>query len=386
MSDPNTNAPGPHSSEPANSPAQNSPAPQSPAQSSPVPEATHPTEQPEVFSWQKGASAPAAQAPQQRAAAKPKREKAPRPDGSAPPLSTFLKVSIILLAGLTIASISLLFIGDFEGKFERVFSTFALFAVFVLFTAFDTRRGQKSEWYAPVALIANAYILGLLLIVIWMTSYDPFTLMWEIFWKSVFVIVVTRLVILCCQLLLQAGNRLPAVVTRFAFVTSVLAVLSGILFTAPVGIEAFDLHVPDLYWKIATALLILTALGLSITLLLRWSYGADAREAARAAAPAAPATPAAPYVAQQPQQQVQAPSQWPGGVSQPAQVQQPQSAPAPAAPAPQSPAQAPAQAHTQAQPQPLLPWPTFPDGRPLPARPDGQPDFSALGSAQPGQH
>src|SRR5690606_22157126 len=75
-------------------------------------------------------------------------------------LSTFLKVSIILLAGLTVASISLLFIGDFEGKFERVFSTFVLFAVFVLLTALDTRREQKSEWYAPVALIANSYILA----------------------------------------------------------------------------------------------------------------------------------------------------------------------------------------------------------------------------------
>lgn len=267
--------------------------------------------------------------------------------GDGPRLSTFLKVSIALLAGLTIASISLLFIGDFEGKFERVFSTFALFAVFVLFTALDTRRGQKSEWYAPVALIANAYILGLLLIVIWMTPYSSFGLMFEIFWKSVFVIVVTRLVIVCCQLLLRAGNKLPEVVTRFAFVTCVLAVLAGILFTAPVGVEAFDLVIPDMYWKIATALLILTALGLSITLLLRWSYGAQDREAARAARNAQlPQGYPAPGVAQQPAQQ---------SATQPAPQPAPQGAP-------------------------LLPWPTFADGRPLPARPDGQPDFSVPGA------
>lgn len=259
--------------------------------------------------------------------------------GDGPRLSTFLKVSIALLAGLTIASISLLFIGDFEGKFERVFSTFALFAVFVLFTALDTRRGQKSEWYAPVALIANAYILGLLLIVIWMTPYASFGLMFEIFWKSLFVILVTRLVIICCQLLLKTGDRLPVAVTRFAFITSILAVLAGILFTAPVGIEAFDLTVPDMYWKIATALLILTALGLSITLLLRWSYSAQDRDAARAARvhqprQAYPARQAAPYVAQTPQG------------------------------------------------MPLLPWPTFADGRPLPARADGQPDFTVPGAPQ----
>lgn len=254
-------------------------------------------------------------------------------------LSTFLKVSIILLAGLTIASISLLFIGDFEGRFERIFSTFMLFAVFVLLTAFDTRRGQKSEWYAPVALIANAYILGLLLIVIWITPYDPFALLWEIAWKSLFVILTTRLVILACQLLLRSGEGQPVTVTRFAFVTSVCAVLVGIMYTAPVGIDSFGLHVPDLYWKIATALLILTGLGLSITLLLRWFYTADEREARR-------------QFAQAPVQPLQ-PLQAPASAGQPAQG--------------------------------LLPWPTFPDGRPLPVGPDGQPDFSALGTPHPPQ-
>ncbi|MHA3723296.1 hypothetical protein ACXR2T_05395 [Leucobacter sp. HY1910] len=284
-----------------------------------------------------------------------------------PRLSTFLKVSIALLAGLTIASISLLFIGDFEGKFERVFSTFALFAVFVLFTALDTRRGQKSEWYAPVALIANAYILGLLLIVIWMTPYASFGLMFEIFWKSVFVILVTRLVIVCCQLLLKTGDRLPAVVTRFAFITSVLAVLAGILFTAPVGIEAFDLVIPDIYWKIATALLILTALGLSITLLLRWSYGAQDRDAARAAR------------AQQAQQPY--PTQQPYVTPQPYRAQQgygQQGYPQQGYPASQSASQPASQSGA-----PLLPWPTFADGRPLPARADGQPDFTVPGAPRP---
>jgi len=280
-------------------------------------------------------------------------------------LSTFLKVSIILLAGLTVASISLLFIGDFEGKFERVFSTFVLFAVFVLLTALDTRREQKSEWYAPVALIANSYILALLLIVIWMTRFSAFGLMFEIFWKSLFVIVSTRLVIICCQVLLRSGHEQPIAVTRFAFVTSVLAVLCGILFTAPVGVEAFDLVIPDLYWRIATALLILTALSLSITLLLRWFYGADRRDAARAAR-------AAHRNAQLTQQQAQHYGQQHGQTAQ--------AFPAPNsvhASAGQVAPHAPAAPQVSAE-QPLLPWPTFADGTPLPAGPDGQPDFSAV--------
>lgn len=265
--------------------------------------------------------------------------------GPAPrKLSRFLLVSIILLAALTVASIALLFVGDFEGRFERVFSTFTLFAIFVVFTAFDTRRDQSTDWYAPVALLANAYILGLGLIVIWVTAYHPFDLMWEIMWKSLLVILVTRASILACQLLLKAANVQPESVGRFAFVTSVLAVLSGVLYTAPAGIDAFGLHVPDLYWRIATALLILTGLALSITLLLRWYYTADERaeraERRRAAIPA-------PYAA---------------GAPEP-------DAPTAAAPAPAPPAPPASQG--------LLPWPTFPDGRPYPAGADGQPDFLA---------
>ncbi|WP_336660552.1 hypothetical protein [Leucobacter sp. USHLN153] len=317
------------------------------------------------------AGAPADGAPHGAAAQAPAAQAHPgSPVSPQRKLSTFLKVSIILLAALTIASISLLFIGDFEGKFERVFSTFVLFAVFVTFTALDTRREQKSEWYAPVALIANAYILGLLLIVIWMTPYDPFSLLWEIFWKSIFVILVTRLVIFCAQMLLRVGVKHSETVTRFAFVTSVLAVLSGILFTAPVGIEAFDLYIPDMYWKIATAILILTALGLSITLLLRWALGTDARESARAdrASRFTSRPSGAPYRADA--------SRHP----QPHLQQHPQSGAAPqplAAPNPHAPSMPPQHS------APLLPWPTFADGRPLPAGPDGQPDFSVPGAPRP---
>lgn len=272
-----------------------------------------------------------------------------QPVGPAPKkLPTFLKISIILLAALSIASISLLFLGDFEGKFERIFSTFAAFAIFVGLTGFDTRRGQRNEWYAPVALIANSYILALLLIVIWMTPAG-WALGGEILWKSIVVIAVTRAVVGCAQLLLGMGEGRPRPLSVFALITSLLATVSGILFTAPVAIEVFDIEVPELYWKFAVAALLLTALGLAITLLLRWAYTGADREAARREREAR-RTAEAQFNEQQ------------------ALVAYPQQ-PSAAQPYPQV---APA--------QPLLPWPTHPDGRPLPARPDGQPDFSALGS------
>ncbi|MBL3698963.1 hypothetical protein [Leucobacter luti] len=297
----------------------------------------------------------------------------PSGGGSQRQLSTFLKISIILLAALTVASISLLFIGDFQGKFERVFATFFVFAVFVGLTALDTRRELKSEWYAPVALIANSYILALLLIVTWMTPYDPFGLGWALLWKGIVVVGVTRLVLLCCQGLLSMSEGKPESIGRFAFITSMLAVLSGILFTAPIAIETFNVHIPELYWKIAVATLILTALGLAITLLLRWFYGAPERDAQRAQRAAS--FPAEPYRAA------------PRAVAHDGQA--PRAPQAPAVPA-AAPTGAPA-AHTQEAPaapdatRPLLPWPTFADGRPIPPRADGQPDFSVPGAPRPPQ-
>lgn len=299
------------------------------------------------------------------------------PEEQATKLSLFLKISIVLLAAVSLAAIALLFIGDFDGKFVRIFSTFIIFAVFVLLTALDTRLDQRSNWYAPVALIANTYILALVLIVTWMTDYEPFFLGWDIFWKALIVIIVTRVVILCCQLLLGMGEQRSPSLNIFAFVTSILAVVSGILFTAPAAIETFDITIPELYWRIAVAVLLLTALGLSITLLLNWSYGAADREAARTAREAEMAYLRAQqgmpsYVAAPPAGY--GPPHAGSMLPQPMQPMQPMQPPVPQQAVPQPPVP------QQAVPQPneLLPWPTFADGTPLPAGPDGQPDFSAL--------
>lgn len=300
------------------------------------------TDASEVGTLHTTAAAPAPGAP----------ESAPHPVGPAaarPRLSTFLKVSIALLAALSVAAIALVFVGDFAGKVERITATFMIFAVFVGLTAADTSRGQRNTWYAPVALIANSYILGLLLIVTWMSEGGYFLGM-GIFWKAVLVIAVTRAVVACCQLLLSMGEGRPETLARFAFVTSVLAVVSGILFTAPLAIEVFSVSIPELYWKIAVAALLLTGLGLAITLLVRWSYGASEREVRRTERVAAQQA----YAAQR------------------ARAEQPVAPIAPSGPRPQAPAGA-----------PLLPWPTFADGRPIPARADGQPDFSVPGAPQP---
>jgi len=322
----------------------------------------------------------------------PKAQKPPKPPKSSDPrgLSLFLKISIVLLAALSIAAISLLFVGSFEGNFVRILATFVIFAVFVLLTALDTHLDKRSDWYAPVALIGNSYILAVVLIVTWMSPYEPFFLGWTIFWKALYVIVATRVVILCCQLLIGMGDRYPAALNIFAFITSILAVISGILFTAPVAIEVFEVTIPELYWRIAVAALMLTALGLAITLLLRWSYGSSDREAARRAreaqraqyqqqlayAAVGPAPQPTPQPQPLPVQQAD-PVQQPIPAPQPAQPQSAQSQSAQSEPAQSAPAQPVTRVPDE---DGRLPWPTFADGRPLPIGPDGQPDFSVPGA------
>lgn len=340
---------------------------------------------------------PAPASPQRRTRAKSETE--PRK------LSGFLKVSIGMLIVITLLAIVMLFVDQIDAKFERVFATFLLFVIFSVFTAVDTSRHRVAEWYAPVALIANSYILAILLAVIWMTPNHSLLLM-EFFWKSLIVIFVVRLVLILSEVLMTVADRAGETVLRFAFISSALAVLSGIMFTAPLGVEAFGLSIPDLYWRIAVSILILTALGLSVTLLLRWAYSSDERARRRQQAFEAQhfaQQQAAAYRAAQAQQvgipgvpAVPVAQVIPGAPVLPAVPVQPAAPAAPAAPsfaAPTTPAvesePVVPTAHVAAvaieleverqasAPEGLLPWPRYADGSPLPIGPDGQPDFSA---------
>ncbi|MFC4222577.1 hypothetical protein [Lysinibacter cavernae] len=303
-------------------------------------------------------------------------------------LTTFLKVSIVLLVIVSVASIALLFVGDFDGRFVRVFSTLGLFAAFTLFTALDTRIGKNSEWYAPLALIGNTYMLGLSLIIIWITKNDEYLLFVGILWYCVVVIGVTRLVIFAADWLLRLTAGSSSVLTRFAFTTGVLSILSGIMFTAPLGIQAFDVEVSELYWRIAVAVLILTGLFFAITMLLQWYFNADVRAEKRAAqqqqAAAFNQARAGARFAYQPIQGQGAPMPQPyAPIPQqqgyPQQGMPPQGMPQQGMPPQGMPQQGmPPQGY--GQPQPMMPPQAFP-GQPVPQ--PGQPQQQP-GNAQPG--
>ena len=290
-------------------------------------------------------------------------------------LSAFMKMSITVLSIVTVLAIALLFIGDFQGRSERVFSTLTLFAVFVVLTMIDTKREKGNDWYAPFALMANTYLLGLLLIVIWVTPYTSFSLSFTIFWQSVYVIVLTRLLVLCVEFLFRRARHAESALAQTAQITAVLSSLSLVLFTAPLAFDAFRVWVPELYWKFAVATLILAGLGIAVTLLLTWYFKSQERAAAaEQTLQQAPHYPMSqpPYA---PSQHLQVPAAYQGqpAAQQLPPAQQPQPAQQQPQPQPQQPAPA-----TNTEGQPLLPWPTFADGTPFPMKADGQPDFSVL--------
>ncbi len=257
-------------------------------------------------------------------------------------LPRFLLASIGLLVAVTIGAIAMIFVGDLEGKGLRIAWTFVIFGVFVTYTAFDGSRDYRNDWYGPAALIANVYFLGVSLTVIWVTRYMPFGLGWTIFWKVLGVGIVMRLLLLACQWLLGGELRRPQLVTAAAGATAVLMILTGALFTVPAAVSAFEIVIPELYWKIAVSVLILSALGLSIFVLLRWHFRKEIREMN------------------------------PGYFLGKARRLMKRNS-------------APAVVHAP-RPEPekeLLPWPRFEDGTPLPALPNGQPDFSVPGAPYP---
>jgi hypothetical protein len=357
--------------------------------------ADQPTQQPtpgsQAGTQQVQGGPPAAHASAQPAADTKKAKRASKRASSGKGLPTFLIISIALLVAFTIGAIALLFLGNAEGKFLRVSWTFVIFAVFVALTAFDMNFDAKQEWYSPAALVVNVYILAVSVLVIWVPEYREVFLAWDIFTKIVGVVVLMRLLLLGCQLILGAKVERPTIVETVAIITTVLGILSGVLFSAPAAITAFAVNIPDLYWKIAVSTLILTALALSVFVLLHWQYRHDIRamnpntrlfSLRNRPYTNGPRTQQMPQVAP--------------GQPMPQQAQRPMTQPVPQTP--QHPA---AQQQTQQrpeQPQPrraaaepdangqqpkLLPWPTFEDGTPIPAGPDGQPDFSVPGAPFP---
>lgn len=271
-------------------------------------------------------------------------------------LPKFLSFSIFALVALTVLTIAALFIDSIDDKGSRIFLTFVVFAVFVGLTALDTLKSTEREWYPPTALLSNGIFLGASLLTIWLTPSSYYGYFGTAISLVILFALILRAGILLGFLAMDAvdkeragGRALESTERGSSLAATWLGNGAAVLFTAYIAATtilarremAYDLTTFwDIYLKISTAVLILAGLALSVSLLLRWFFGADERKLRR-------------------EQLAASAPVYQGGNPHPVAQQ-------PVGHQPQQPVQ-----------QELLPWPTFPDGNPFPADRQGQPDFEA---------
>ncbi|HET8868264.1 MAG TPA: hypothetical protein VFM87_08010 [Agrococcus sp.] len=364
-----------------------------------------------------GQQAPGQQAPGQQGPGQHGRRSAPRDAAPGKPeprrimgIQPVLFVGMCLLAIVTIITVVLIFVGDFESQAPRVVWTVVVFLAFTALLALDLVLARRSATPLVIGVAANTYLLAVLMIAIWVRggrtggTVDDFEFGSEgwLFAQLLGIVLLTILVVRAAAAgawgLINLGK---ASGTQFGRVLGLVAAsllgLVGVLLTLHFAIDAFGIDVGEWYWRSTVAAIVVTALASSVTVLLFWNRrnldwqeaesrgeharplvpagqvpppGAPQSAAAAAAAAAAAGAPSA-WPAQQPAPAGQwAQQPWPG--QQPAAPQAPpHAAPAAAPTAAQWPGQVPQQPDANG----LLPWPTYPDGTPYPMGPDGQPVF-----------
>lgn len=266
-------------------------------------------------------------------------------------LPRFLNFSIIALIAITLLAIIMLFIDPIEERGGRLFSTFILFAGFVGLTAADTLKANSRSWYPPAALLSNTVFLAASILIIWLTSSNYFSIVFASISMMLTFLLILRLGILLSLLAMNSLDKEQSKrpVDKLEVYSSVSAAWLGntaaVLFVGYMTLQEiinsknivkYD-SFWDLYLKMSTVILIMAGLALSISLLLRWFFGAELRKTQQAELRVR-------------QQKIQEEN-----VALQNQAVKTSSAPAPS--------------------QELLPWPTFEDGTPYPALANNQPDF-----------
>lgn len=271
-------------------------------------------------------------------------------------LPKFLSFSIFALIALTVLTIAALFIDSIEDKGSRIFLTFIVFGIFVGLTALDTLKSTEREWYPPTALLSNGIFLGASLLTIWLSPANFFGFVVPVLSLVFLFALILRAGIFLGFLAMDAvdkertgGRSVDSAERGSSLAATWLGNGAAVLFTAYLAATTilakremtYDLATFwDIYLKISTAVLILAGLTLSVSLLLRWFFGADEHKA-------------------QAELRTASVSAYSPNASQPAPSE-------PVAPQLQ-----------QALQRELLPWPTFANGQPFPADKQGLPDFEA---------
>jgi len=283
-------------------------------------------------------------------------------------------IGAVVAAGLV--GVAAVLLGDFGMVAVQLLLTIVVVVVFALLSWYDADvSSRRSGIFAFASIATSMYLLVAGLYKVWIVptgiSGDGIWFVLEHFWHWIWLVGVARVALLHVHLLLVIHRRYPTPVLQVVAkatvgVIALLALLLSIPLLAP------DVDYARGYWRLVWVVVILDLLGTVVVPL------SNALFRPRATLPSAT---------------------WPVPEQQPAWVATPTpAAPAPAPEVPLPPAPAPAPAPASApDPAPetvvasdgrryasrpsasrALAWPRYVDGTPLPALPDGTPDFSEV--------
>lgn len=281
-------------------------------------------------------------------------------------------IGAVVAAGLV--GIVAVLVGDFGRVAVQLLLTIVVVVVFALLSWYDADvSSRRSGTFAFVSIATSMYLLVAGLYKVWLAPTDSsgddgLWLVGERFWHWIWLVGVARVALLHVHLLLVIHRRYPTpalqvVAKATVGVIALLALLLSIPLLAP------DVDYARGYWRLVWVVVILDLLGTVVVPLSnalfrpRGAVPAGAvgawptPEAPPAAPPTAPATPIVTWAA----------------------------TPVPDAPTAATAATAAGPVsgdRYRYEPRPeasrALAWPRYVDGTPLPALPDGSPDFSGV--------
>lgn len=297
--------------------------------------------------------------------AQPARPSAVAATASGPPRWAWARGLVLrclvgaLVAAALVAAVSAL-VGEFGPLAVRVLSTIAMSVVVALLILYDAEvSARRSDTFAMAGLAVTGYLLLAGVVEIWVPRAYPSA---HGLGTWLVLVVIARVALLHVHLLLDVHRRFPTpgmrLLSRLTF--ALVALLAALLSLAVV----VDDELPTGYWRVVAAVAILDATGTILIPLIHTLFHRE-RPTPVPAQPPAPS----PYAVPQPQhhrtRHDDALGLRPGALPTGARPAVP---PDPAMSRYTTPAATPGR----------LAWPRYEDGRPLPARPDGTPDFTGV--------
>lgn len=283
-------------------------------------------------------------------------------------------IGAVVAAGLV--GIVAVLLGDFGRVAVQLLLTVVVVVVFALLSWYDADvSSRRSGTFAFASIAVSMYLLVTGLFKVWVVPADPFGgdgiwLVGEHFWHWLGIVFVARFALLHVHLLLVIHRRYPTPLLQLvAKVTVGVIALLALLLSVP--LLAPDADLASGYWRLVWVVVILDLLGTVVVPLSNALFRPrHPAQGVGAASTSAAATWQAPV----------------GGWSV---------TPGPAAAAAGAPASAPAASTPRAEATTVagsdgmryerrpdgaraLAWPRYVDGTPLPAAPDGSPDFSGV--------